>query len=60
MAEESTCQCRAHGFDAWSGKIPHALEQLSPCTTMIEALEHEKSSNEACAPQGKVAPAHHD
>ena len=21
---ESTCQCRGHGFDPWSGKIPHA------------------------------------
>ena len=27
---ESTCQCRRHGFDPWSGKIPHAAEQLSP------------------------------
>ena len=22
---------RGHGFDPWSGKIPHATEQLSPC-----------------------------
>ena len=28
--KESTCQCRRHGFDPWSGKIPHALEQLRP------------------------------
>ncbi|KAJ8786649.1 hypothetical protein J1605_006138 [Eschrichtius robustus] len=21
---ESACQCRGHGFDPWSGKIPHA------------------------------------
>ena len=32
------CQCRRHGFDPWSGKIPHAAEQLSPCTTATEAL----------------------
>ena len=25
---ESACQCRAHGFEPWSGKIPHAMEQL--------------------------------
>ena len=30
---ESAYQCRRCGFDPWSGKIPHAVEQLSPCTT---------------------------
>ena len=24
-------------FDPWSGKTPHAAEQLSPCTTTSEA-----------------------
>ena len=24
------CQCRGHGFDPWSGKIPHAEEQPGP------------------------------
>ena len=33
--EESTCQCREHGFNPWSRKIPHAVEQLSPCATML-------------------------
>ena len=33
---ESACQCGAHGFEPWSGKIPHAAEQLSPCTTTAE------------------------
>ena len=33
---ESACQCRGHGIDPWSGKIPHAAEQLSPCTTTTE------------------------
>ena len=31
---ESTCQCRRQESAPWSGKIPHALEQLSPCTTV--------------------------
>jgi len=31
--KESACQCRRHQFDPWSGKIPHATEQLSPCAT---------------------------
>ena len=30
---KSACQCRRCGFDPWSGRIPQALEQLSPCTT---------------------------
>ena len=33
---ESACQCRTHGFETWSGKIPHAAEQLSPCATATE------------------------
>ena len=34
--EESTCQCRGHRFDPWSGKIPHAPGWLSPCTMTAE------------------------
>ena len=33
---ESTCQGRGHGFDPWSGKIPHAIEQQSPSTATTE------------------------
>ena len=33
---ESACQCRGHGFKPWSGKIPHAAEQLSSCATTTE------------------------
>ena len=29
-------QCKGHGFDPWSRKIPHATEQLSLCTTTTE------------------------
>ena len=36
--EESTCQCRRHEFDPWSGKIPCALGQLSPCITTVEPV----------------------
>ena len=32
---DSACQCRGHGFDPWSRKIPHATGQLSPCTTTL-------------------------
>ena len=31
---EATCWCRRRGFDPWSGKIPHAVEQpQSMCCT---------------------------
>ena len=33
---ESACQCRGHGFEPWSGKIPHAAEQLGPWATISE------------------------
>ena len=33
--KESACQCRRHGFDSWSRKIP---EQLSPCATTTEPV----------------------
>ena len=33
---ESACQCRGHGFEPWSGKIPHAAEQLGPWGTIAE------------------------
>ena len=33
---ESTCQCRGHRFEPWSGKIPHAVEQLGPWATTTE------------------------
>ena len=33
---ESACRCRGHGFEPWSGKIPHAAEQLGPWATITE------------------------
>ena len=37
-SKESACQCRRHEFDPWSGKIPQAAGQLSPCATTIEPV----------------------
>ena len=28
----------AHGFDPWSWKMPHALEQLNPFATTMEPI----------------------
>ena len=36
--KESACQCRRHGFDPQSGKIPHAAEQLNPSATQLLSL----------------------
>ena len=33
---EFTCQCRGHGFDPSSRKIPHVAEHLSLCATAME------------------------
>ena len=59
--EECTCQCRGHKLYSWSGTIPHAAEQLSPCATTTEpthgyywspcSLTREAPQWEACTPQ---------
>ena len=36
--KEPTCQCRRRRFDPWSGKIPHAVEQLSPWATTMKLV----------------------
>ena len=36
--EESTYQCRRHGFDPWSRRIPQAEEQLSPWARAAELV----------------------
>ena len=47
---ESTCRCRGHGFNPWSGKIPHAAEQLNPCATTTEPVCHNYWSPRAEGP----------
>ena len=61
---ESACQCRGHGFEPWSGRIPHAAEQLGPWATTTEpallepVLPNERPRQwEARAPRWRVAPA---
>ena len=61
--KESAWQCRKHGFEPCSGKIPHTTEQLSPCTTTIEPvllslgatlLSPRATAPEASAPQSQA------
>ena len=62
---ESACQCRGHGFEPWSERIPHAAEQLNPWATATEPARLEPVLRnckrprqwEARAPRWKVAPA---
>ena len=56
---ESACQCRGHGFEPWSGKIPHAAEQLGPWATITEParLEPVLRDRRGC---NSERPAHRD
>ena len=56
---ESACQCRGHGFESWSGKIPHATEQLGPWATTTEPARLEPV---LCNKKGRNSerPVHHD
>ena len=69
---ESALRRRGHRFDPWSGKIPRAMEQLSPRTATadpvlwsLRAEATEACVCRACAPQQEKplkweAPAHHN
>ena len=35
---ESSCQCRRHGFNPWSGRIPLAMGHQSPRATAVEPV----------------------
>ena len=66
--KESTCQCERHRFDPWSGKIPHAEEQISPCaatpkpvfeslcSTMREATSEKPTQCRPRSPQPEKSP----
>ena len=58
----SSCQCRGHGFDPWSRRIPHATEQLSPLTTTTESrvvLDYQSPHAKITEPIS-LDPAHHN
>ena len=56
---ESACQCRAHGFELWSGKIPHAAERLGPWATIAEPAHLEPVLRNKRGRDGE-RPAHRD
>ena len=65
--KEFACQCRRHGFDPWTRKIPHAVKQLGLCTPAIEpvksmcptahAMQQKPQQWNAWVPQWRGAPA---
>ena len=61
-SKESACQCRRHGFDPWSEKIPYAAEQPSPSATTTELVLEPMCLNKEkpvhC--NQKVAATHHN
>ena len=56
-SKESACQCRRHGFDPRSRKIPGAVEQLGVCST---ATQHTCLNRRACAPHRGEKLVHRD
>ena len=56
---ESACQCRGHGFAPWSGRIPHAAEQLGPWATTTEPARLELVPGNKRG-RGSERPAHCD
>ena len=51
MVKDPPANAGIHGFEPWSGKIPHAVEWLSPHTS--EPMLHNKRSHH------KKKPSHH-
>ena len=49
---ETACQYRRHRSDSWSGKIPHATEELRLCTHSTPEPVHYR----ACAPEQEKKP----
>ena len=56
---ESACQCRGHGVEPWSGKIPHAAEQLGPWATIAEPARLEPVLRNGRG-RDRERPAHRD
>ena len=56
---ESACQRRGHGFEPWSGRIPHAAEQLGPWATITEPARLEPVLRNKRGRDSK-RPAHRD
>ena len=48
--KESSRQCREHGFNPWSKKIPHPAKQLNPSTRITDPVLCNKRSHSSEKP----------
>ena len=55
--EESAHQCRRHRFNPWTRKMPHPVEQLSPCATATEPTLRNKRA--IAMTVTRSSPCHH-
>ena len=53
---ESSCQCRGHGFEPLSGKIPHTVEQLS--SPQLLSLRSRVRKPQLLSPHATTTEAH--
>ena len=51
--KESFCHRRRDGFNPGSGKIPHAVEQLSPCATTTKPMLRSPGASRAAATKAR-------
>ena len=59
----STCQRRGHGFNRWSGKIPHTKEEWDPWAETTEPVCCRKRSHhkeKAVHHNKRADPAYHN
>ena len=57
--KEHAYQCRRRGFDLWSKKIPHAVEQVNPCSTITESVFSSLGTTTTNPVLQLLKPAHH-
>ena len=51
VVENPPTNTEGHGFDPWPWKIPHAAEQLSPCTQPLSPCSGARASQQEKPPQ---------
>ena len=50
VVKNSAANVGDHGFDPWSGKLPHAMGRLSPCATATEPMLRNKGNHRSEQP----------
>ena len=53
---ESACQCRGHGFEPWSGRIPHARSSWARAPQLLSLRSGARAPQLLSLPSGARAP----